>query len=198
MLGGAVDAHFRRCPQPRHRGGIDDGTTALGQQQGQLVLHAQPHTLDVDAHDGVELRLATLGQTALLDLDASIVVGVVQPAIGGYQPFMQLAHIGLPGHVAGDEHRIAARIVDQAHRGFAADRVEVGHHHFQAFTGKSQRRRPANTRSAAGDQGYLAGKGHAHRLLLTRPFVISQPSIVSAQPSWAASSGQRLVYHAYQ
>ncbi|MNE62436.1 hypothetical protein D3C80_1577160 [compost metagenome] len=111
---------------------------------------------------------------------------------------MQLAHLSLPGHVAGDEHGLAACIVDQRHCGLAADRVEVGDHHLQAFTGKGQRRRPANTCSTAGDQGYLAGKGHAHRLLLTRPFVISQPSIVSAQPSWAASSGQRLVYHAYQ
>ncbi|MNP17640.1 hypothetical protein D3C76_1100780 [compost metagenome] len=163
MLGGAVDTHLRRGPKTSHRCRIDDGAATLGQHQWQLVLHAQPHTLDVDAHDRVELSLAAFGQAALLDLDTGVVEGVIQTPVGLDRAPHQLPHIRLAGDVAADEQGLAAVIADQLDRAFATGGIKVGHHHFQALGGKCQCRRPANPRSTTGDQGNLAGKSHAHR-----------------------------------
>ncbi|MNM51504.1 hypothetical protein D3C81_625650 [compost metagenome] len=196
MLGGAVDAHLRRRTQAGHRRRVDNGAATLGQQQRQLVLHAQPDALDVHAHDGIELRFTALGQSPLLDLDTGVVVGIIEPPVGGDDLLVQLAHIGLAGHVAGDEQRLAAGVTNQPDGGLAADRIEIGHHHLQALTGKGQRRRPADTGRATGDQGYLAGKGHAHHSLLKIAGQLSGQSLVRRSRAWAASSRQRLVYHA--
>ncbi|MNH22654.1 hypothetical protein D3C79_825180 [compost metagenome] len=165
MLGRAVDAHLRRRAQACHRGGVDDSPAALGQQQRQLVLHAQPHPFDVDAHDGVELCLAALGQAALLDFDTGIVVGIVQATVGLNDLLMQPAHISVTGHVTGHEQRLATGLVDQRCGALTTDRIKVGYHHLEPLTGKRQSRRPADTRRTASDQCYLAGKGHAHRML---------------------------------
>ncbi|MNH17804.1 hypothetical protein D3C79_774890 [compost metagenome] len=127
------------------------------------MFHAQPHALDVDAHDRVELRFAAFGQTALLDFDTGVVEGIVQPPIGLDSACQQLLHVGLTGDITSDEQCLTACRADQFDRGFAADSVEVCHHHLQTFSRKGQRRRPANTCCAPGDQGNLARKTHAHR-----------------------------------
>ncbi|MNE34004.1 hypothetical protein D3C80_1277040 [compost metagenome] len=195
VLAGAVDTHLRRRSQPRHRGCIDDHPTALGLQQGQLVLHAQPYALHVHAHDGIELRLATFSQPVLLNLDAGVVEGIVQPAKGGDQAFVQLAHLGVAGDVTGNEQRLATCGVNLRHRRLATQRVEVGHYHLQALAGERQGRCPAYTGSAAGDQRYLAGKGHAHCVLLRGWWGSEHSQPPSGR---AASSHQRLGYHACQ
>ncbi|MNT83827.1 hypothetical protein D3C72_2237560 [compost metagenome] len=102
----------------------------------------------------------------LLNLDPGVVEGVVQPAVGGHQALMQLAHLGVAGHVASNEQRFAACRVDLRHGGLAADRVEVDHYHFHALVGERQGGCPADAGTRAGHQGYLARKGHAHRVLL--------------------------------
>lgn len=60
MPGGAVDAHLRRRPQPRHRSGIDDRPTARGGHQRKLVLYAQPHAHNKDAVEGPANYLSPL------------------------------------------------------------------------------------------------------------------------------------------
>ncbi|MNJ60487.1 hypothetical protein D3C77_562230 [compost metagenome] len=94
---------------------------------------------------------------------------------------MQLAHLGFAGNVTGNEQRLAARRPNQRHRGLATDRVEVSHHYLQALLGEGQGRCPANAGSATGNQGYLAGKGHAHHVLLKG--LGGAQSIVSHHPS---------------
>ncbi|MNF67238.1 hypothetical protein D3C84_490440 [compost metagenome] len=166
MFRGAVDTHFRCGAEACNRSGIDDGTTALGQQQRQLVLHAQPDPLDVDPHDRVELGLAAFGQLALFDFDTGIVEGVVQTPIGAQGLGHQLLHVGIAGHVATDENGLPARGTDQSNRAFTTGDIQIGHHHLQALGGKCQRRRPANPCGRTGDHCHLPGKRHAHQWLL--------------------------------
>ncbi|MNO94566.1 hypothetical protein D3C76_861860 [compost metagenome] len=162
MLGRRVDAHLRCSPETGHRSRVDDCTAALGQQQRQLILHAQPHAFDVDAHDRVELVDRTLGQFALLDLDAGVVEGIVETAVGIDHFIHQIFYIAFQRNVATHERRFAACRTDQRYRAFAPRRVHVGNHHLQAFGGKCLGSGPADTGCRACHYCHLAGKRHAH------------------------------------
>ncbi|MNL34959.1 hypothetical protein D3C87_1569580 [compost metagenome] len=166
MLGGGVDTHLRRRSQAGHRCGVDDRTTALGQQQGQLVLHAQPDPFDIDAHDRVEFVDRTLGQLAFLDLDAGVVEGIVETAVGIDDFIHQVFYIAFQRDVATHERCFTTRRANQRHRALATCRVEVGHHHFQAFGGERLSRRAANTGGRPCHHCHLAGKRHAHCYVL--------------------------------
>src|SRR5690606_40852176 len=124
VLGGRIYAHLRRRAQSRHRRRIDDHPATLGEHHRQLVLHAQPDALDVDAHDGVELRLAAFGQPPLLDLDAGIVEGVIEPPVTAKNPLDHAANLLVTGHVAADEQRLATGGANLRHAGFAAALIE--------------------------------------------------------------------------
>ncbi|MNE50940.1 hypothetical protein D3C80_1455390 [compost metagenome] len=132
------------------------------------MLHAQPHALDVDADEGVELGLGALGQLALLDLDTGVVEGVVQATVGGDRGVHQGLDLGIAAHVAAHENRFAARRTDQSCGAFAACHVDIGNHYFEALIAESQGRRTTDTGSATGDQGNLAGKTQTHLRVLTR------------------------------
>ncbi|MNJ57940.1 hypothetical protein D3C77_535510 [compost metagenome] len=163
MLGSTVDTHLRRGTQAGDRRGVNDGATALGQQQRQLVLHAQPHTFDVYAHDGVELSFAAIRQTPLLNLDTGIVEGIVETTVSLERSGHQMLHIGFASNVAGYEQRLCTRRPDQLDRALTPDCVQIRYHHLQTLGGKRQGCRPPDTCRTAGHQGNLAGKSHAHR-----------------------------------
>ncbi|MNZ84323.1 hypothetical protein D3C78_1030750 [compost metagenome] len=126
------------------------------------MLHAQPHALHVDAHDGVELALLAVGQTTLLDLDAGIVEGIVQAAIGGHGAVHQRLDLGVAGHVAANEGGLAAGSADQLGGRLAARSIDIGNHDLGALTGERQGGGATDAGTGAGDQGNLAGKQLTH------------------------------------
>ncbi|MNQ75606.1 hypothetical protein D3C85_904080 [compost metagenome] len=168
MLGSRVDTHFRRSPKTGHRSGIDDGPAPLGKHQRQLVLHAQPDALDVDAHDCIELIEGALRQPALFDLDPGIVEGIIEAAISVHCLGHQVLHVTFQGHVAAHEHRLTTGRTDQLDGAFTARHIEVRDDYFQSLGGKCLGGRTANTGRRTCHQRYLAGKSHAHCYVLER------------------------------
>ena len=166
MLGGAVNAHFRRSTEAGHRGGVDDGAATLGHQQRQLVLHAQPHAFDVDAHDGVELGFAAFVEAPLLDFDARVVEGVIQAAVGLDYAGHQRLHLSVAADIAAHEQRFAAGLTDQFDRLLATRHIDVRHHHLEAFAGKCLGGGATDSVSGARYQGDLTGETHAHDCVL--------------------------------
>ncbi|MCY1180235.1 hypothetical protein D9M73_206660 [compost metagenome] len=130
------------------------------------MLHAQPHALHVDVHQRVELGLAAIRQAAAFDLDAGVVEGVVEPAIGGQGTGHQRGDLGIAGHVAADEGRLAAGGTDRLDAGLAAPGVHVGHHDLDALAGESLGGGATDAGAGTGDQGDLAGKQLTHGTVL--------------------------------
>ncbi|MNI51863.1 hypothetical protein D3C73_1066080 [compost metagenome] len=161
-----INAHLRRGAETCDRSRIDDRTAALGQQQRQLIFHAQPDAFDIDAHDRVELIERALGQFAFFDLDTGIVEGIVEAAIGIDHLIHQIFYIAFQRDIAAHEGRIAAGGTNQRHCAFTTRRVHVRNHHFQAFGSERLCGRTPDTIGGTRYDSNLAGKRHAHCFVL--------------------------------
>ena len=162
MLGRRIDAHFRRRPQARHRGRVDDGAATLGEHQRQLVFHAQPDPFDVDSHDGVELGFTAFSQAALFDFNPGVVERIVDAPIGRHRLLDHRLDLCVAGDVAAHELRLATGLANRFSACCSTGLVHIGHHHLQPLFGKRQRRRTANARCTTRNQCNLTGKTHAH------------------------------------
>ena len=70
------------------------------------------------------------------------------------------------GAIPTKEQGIATGFADQRNGAFTAGHIDIGNHYLQPLTGKGQGGGTTDTGSAAGDQGYFAGKIHAHCCIL--------------------------------
>jgi hypothetical protein len=129
-----------------------------------LVLHAEPDTLEVDRQDSVEVLFLHVNKAGLV-FDAGVVVGEVEPAESGYAFRDEVLLIRRTRHVSGDElGRAAARAdhVDGAF-GLSSARDQVGDQYGTALLGESHGTGTAYAAGGAGDDPRPAVEpaGHA-------------------------------------
>ena len=152
VLAGHIGRHARSADQAGSRGGVDDGSAALLEHGRDFILHAQPHPGQIDPNNAVPVRLGVLGRIADRPLNAGIIMGTVEPAIGVESKADHGLDFGRPGHVGFDAAGLAARFLDESHRLLGLVFNHVGDHDLRPFPGKGQRRGSADPGAAAGDQ----------------------------------------------
>src|SRR5660398_54779 len=95
-FGGAVGRHVPETYKPGYRRCIDYGSTFLPEHLGNLVLHAQPHTFEIDVDNTIPVLLGAVCCRGADSFDTCVVVGAVQSVVGPDCRADQLLNIGSP------------------------------------------------------------------------------------------------------
>ena len=82
MLRGAVRGRPLEAFDPGARGGVHDRAASLLEHQGDLVLHAQEHTAEVDVDDSVPLLFREVCYRRRRVFDTRVVEGEIEAPEG--------------------------------------------------------------------------------------------------------------------
>jgi hypothetical protein len=125
--------------QPLYRRRVDDGSAALLKHPRDLVPHAQPHTLEINADDAVPtlLRVFVRGSPNGAS-DARVVEGAVETAIGRDGMVDQRLDLGCHQHIGFDKDRLGARLPDDAYGFFTPVNVHIRDDDRGSFSGKGE------------------------------------------------------------
>ena len=80
VLGGVVCSTPGSAHKSSNRRAVDDSATSLLAHLPQLELHATPYTTEIDGHHSVKIFSSSISSFRNNILNASIVVGCIQPA----------------------------------------------------------------------------------------------------------------------
>jgi hypothetical protein len=128
-------------------------------QQGNLVLHRQEHSAQVDCDHAVPVVVGRVGQGGSAGpLDAGIVERHVDPAVGVHRDIEGSLHLAGVGDVATDGDGLAAGFGDEP-GGFGVGLlVGVGDDYRGAFAGEREGGGAADAAGGTGDEGNVVGE----------------------------------------
>src|SRR6266702_5844791 len=108
MLARGVDRDVGDAGDSGTRGRVYDGAAAVSQHVRNLVLQAEPDTLEIHANDAVEFRLLQLVHRPEFSLYASIVDCYMNTAEALGRPLHNRLYLALASDVRLYEHRVDA------------------------------------------------------------------------------------------
>ena len=130
------------------------------------MLAAKEDAADVDGHDRVpRVDVGVDDRMVRLRHDPGVVVEDIEPAVGGHRVVDHALRVGLARHVGPDVRRLAAGLLDDAHRFVAGGFAELGDDDLGTFPGEDSGCHPAHPATAAGDDRDLAIESHDQALL---------------------------------
>src|SRR5215831_5146873 len=156
--------------QPPNRCGVNNGAAPLLEHLRELVLQAQPDTLEVDAEDVVPDRFRVVvdrkAKGFYCAYDTRVVVGAVQATVGLDSLLDQRLHLGCLGDIRFDKESLPTGIPNHLRCFFATSNVDIRDDNLGALPGKGERRRFANAAAAVSDESDLAEQPFRHGKLL--------------------------------
>jgi hypothetical protein len=157
------------------RGGVHDDAGPLLQHHGDLVLHAQKYTAQIDVDDSVPLLLSDIGRVPDGLFDGGVIERKVQSSEGVGRLVERGFHLLSARHIAAEGERLRARIFDHASRFQVAFLRDVGDHNVGALARECQSRSAADAGSPPVTKATLPTK-----LRLSGGIICSNPSRLSS------------------
>src|SRR5215467_8609975 len=123
---------------------------------GDLVLHAEPDTLEVDGDRAVPVFLGAVSRWSVRPRNTSVVMRIIQSAIGLDNLLNQRSNLGCFRDIGRHKKSISTGLFDYPYGLLAPLDKDVGNDSFRAFPGKRQCACPAYSRSGTRHQSHFA------------------------------------------
>src|SRR5262245_50782887 len=196
-LGCTVGRRSLQANQPCCRCRVDDGTATLLEHLGDLVLHAEPDTLEVDSDRVIPVCLGAVSRWSVRPRNTGVVMRVIQSAVGLDDLLNQRFNLGRLRDIGPHKKSISTGLFDYPYGLLTALDKDVGNDSFRPFSGKRQCACPPYSRSGARHQSHFAFEllGHSPlpgKVKLTFEFT---PSRKRAKPAVASRVQRRVRPH---
>lgn len=144
------------------------------------MLHAEPHTFEVDVHHLVPVILSEINRRGECLVNTDVVKGTIQPPIsldgfsdkGLYLRFLR--------HVSFHDDGFSASLLDEVNRFLARRHIHVGDHDLCPIPDKGEAGRPANPITPSGHNNHFSFKVPGHYIYITLLQFLIRTSPVSS------------------
>src|SRR5215467_9256774 len=123
---------------------------------GDLVLHAEPDTLEVDGDRVIPVCLGAVGRWSVRPGNTGVVMRIIQSAVGLHDLLNQRFNLSCFRHIGPYKKSISTGLFDYPYGLLTALDKDVGNDSFRPFSGKRQSACPAYSRSGTRHQSHFA------------------------------------------
>src|SRR5439155_19553847 len=135
---------------------VDDSTATLLEHLGDLVLHAEPDTLEVDGDRVIPVFLGAVSRWGVRPRNTGVVMRIIQSAVGLDDLLNQRFNLRCFRDIGPHKKSISTGLFDYPCGLLTALDKDVGNDSFRPFSGKRQCACPAYSRSGTRHQSHFA------------------------------------------